>query len=93
MISQIKTYTCAKCASANLVRNGKNGVGNPRYKCKDCSYCGVLESRLVSKSLKERAIAMAQQRSSLRGIARVLGCSAGSVSNWIKKKPSTAANK
>jgi transposase-like protein len=35
-----------------------------------------LESRLVSKSLKERAIAMAQQRSSLRGIARVLGCSA-----------------
>jgi DNA-binding Lrp family transcriptional regulator len=33
---------------------------------------------------------MAQERSSLRGIARVLGCSAGSVSNRIKKKPAAA---
>ncbi len=89
-MSQSKTYTCAKCASTHLVRNGKNRVGNPRYKCKDCSYCGVLESRLASESLKESAIAMAQERSSLRGIARVLGCSAGSVSNWIKKKPAIA---
>ena len=90
MNSLSKTYSCAKCGSTSLVRNGKNRVGNPRYKCKACSYCGVLESRLISESLKERAIAMAQERSSMRGMARVPGCSAGSVSNWIKKKPATA---
>ena len=90
MISQNKTYSCASCTSANLVRNGKNRVGNPRHKCKDCSYCGVLESRRASESLKEQAVAMGQERSSLRGIARVLGCSAGSVSNRIKKKPASA---
>jgi transposase-like protein len=93
MLSETKTYSCAKCGSTHLVRNGKNRVGNPRYKCKDCSYCGVLESRRAPESLKERAIAMAQERSSLRGIARVLGCSASSVSSWIKKKPVGAAKK
>jgi transposase-like protein len=88
MISQTKTYTCANCQSANLVRNGKNHVGNARYKCKDCTYCGVLESRRAPEAVKEQAVAMAQERSSLRGIARVIGYSASSVSHWIKKKPS-----
>ncbi len=92
MMSHSKTYSCVKCTSTNLVRNGKNWVGNARYKCKECSYCGVLESRLASESLKQQAVAMAQERSSLRGIAQVLGCSAGSISNWIKKKPTTAPN-
>jgi transposase-like protein len=87
MVSQTKTYTWARCASTNLVRNGKNRVGNLRYKCKDCHYCSVLESRRASEAFKQQAVAMAQERSSLRGIGRMMGCSVSSVNNWIKKSP------
>jgi transposase-like protein len=85
MNGQSRMDSCAKCASTNLMGNGKNRVGNARYKCNDCSYCGVVKSRRAAESLKERATAMGQERSSLRGIARVLACSADSESNWIRK--------
>ena len=41
-----KALTCRKCGSTNLVKNGSNGVGNPKSKCKDCGFSGVIHMSL-----------------------------------------------
>jgi len=53
MFSHTKMYSCAKCASINVARNGKKRVGAIRLQIKDCSYCKVLETQMASESLKE----------------------------------------
>ncbi|MBI1759949.1 MAG: IS1 family transposase [Acidobacteria bacterium] len=46
-----ETRTCHECHSPNIVRNGKNRVGNQRYKCKDCGVTSVLDNRLPTRQL------------------------------------------
>lgn len=79
--------TCAKCASEQLIKNGTNGGGNPKYKCKDCGYSGAIQSKHVSEQVKELAVKAYQERSSSRGVGRVFGVSYQSVLRWSKKKP------
>jgi transposase-like protein len=84
MISTI--LKCRKCGSCNLIKNGYNGVGNPKSKCKDCGFGGVIKSRRVSEVDKERAAKCYQERSSLRGVGRIYEVSHQTVLNWLKKK-------
>ena len=84
MIIEVKR--CTKCQSENLVKNGKNGVGNPRFKCKDCGFSGVLQTLRKSEAFKEMVILAAQDRTSSRGLARVFKVSHQSALNWVKKK-------
>ena len=85
MITQ--TRTCDECQSSNLVRNGKNRAGTPRYKCKDCGVTRVLASRLPSRQLD---LAMLErtylERNSLRATARIFGVSHFTVYQQLKKK-------
>jgi transposase-like protein len=83
----IEAKTCKKCGSVQLVRNGSNGVGNPKYKCKACGFSGVFESRRPTEPFKEMVVRAAQERSSSRGLARTFGISHQAALNWIKKKP------
>lgn len=83
MIAEIKS--CTKCQSVNLIKNGSNAVGNPRFKCKDCGFSGVIKSRLPSEETKELVLRAAQERSSLRGLARTFGIGRQTAANWIKK--------
>ena len=84
MVTEHKT--CHKCQSSHIVRNGSNSSGNPKYKCKDCCFGGVFETRRKSEDFKETVIRAAQERSSSRGLARTFGISHQTALNWIKKK-------
>lgn len=81
-----ETKVCKKCGSSNITRNGSNGVGNPKYKCKDCGFGGVFESRRKSEEFKELVVNAAKERSSSRGLGRTFGISHQTALNWIKKK-------
>ncbi len=76
---------CRKCDSENLVRNGSNGSGNPKSKCKDCGFSGVISSKRVSEWTKDLACASYQEKSSLRGVARIFEVSHQSILRWTKK--------
>ncbi len=78
---------CAKCDSTDLVRNGSNGAGNPKYKCKDCNYGGAIKPKHLSDPEKAKAVKQYQERSSSRGAGRTFGVSCQSVLRWAKKKP------
>ena len=84
MIAEVKA--CKKCGSEQLVRNGSNGVGNPRYKCKACGFSGVITTRRYDEATKEQVLRAAQERSSSRGLKRIFGISHQTALNWIKKK-------
>ena len=77
---------CKKCGSPNITKNGSNGVGNAKYKCKDCGFGGVFESRRKSEEFKDLVVKAAEERSSSRGLARTFGISHQTALNWIKKK-------
>lgn len=84
----VEKISCRKCGSTNLVRNGSNGSGNPKCKCKDCGFGGVIKLKKgVDEATKEKIAKAYQERSSLRGVARIFGVSHQSVLNWTKKKP------
>ena len=84
MVTEIQT--CKKCGSSNIIKNGSNGVGNPKYKCKDCGFGGVFKSRRKSEEIKDLLIKAAEERSSSRGLGRTFGVSHQTALNWIKKK-------
>jgi transposase-like protein len=86
----IEHKCCAKCGSDQIVKNGTNGVGNPKYKCKSCGFGGVFKSRLPSEAFKETVIRAAQERTSSRGLSRTFGISHQTALNWIKKKPNNS---
>ena len=82
----VTAHQCRRCHSENIVKNGYNGSGNPKYKCKDCGFGGVFESRRKSEEFKETVVRASQERSSSRGLARTFGISHQTALNWIKKK-------
>ncbi len=85
MVTQ--SLCCRKCGSDQIVKNGYNGVRNPKYKCKACGFGGVFESKGLSEETREQLIKSAQERSSSRGLGRVYGVSHTTVLRILKKKP------
>ena len=43
MIIETEVYSCRKCQSEDLVKNGTNASGSSQYDCKSCGAYGVLE--------------------------------------------------
>ena len=85
-------YTCRRCNSANLVRNGHNKYGNQQFLCKDCAKSGVLNPKHYrSEAEKEQILAAYRERPSMRGIARVFGISRNTLAKWLKKSRDPAA--
>ncbi len=82
-----ETRACDECQSSNIVHNGKNRAGMPRYKCKDCGVTRVLVSRLASRQLD---LAMLErtylERNSLRATTWIFGVSHFTVYQQLKKK-------
>lgn len=83
----IEKKCCHRCGSDPIVKNGHNGVGNPKYKCKACGFGGVFQTKRPSEEFKETVVRAAQERSSSRGLARTFGISHVTALRWIKKKP------
>ncbi len=69
----IEKKCCHRCGSDQIVKNGHNGVGNPKYKA--CGFGGVFQTKRPSEEFKETVIRAAQERSSSRGLARTFGIS------------------
>lgn len=80
-----ESLKCRKCGSSKLVRNGSNGVGNPKSKCKDCGFSGVIKTKRVDEFTKSKIAKAYQERSSLRGVGRIFNVSHQSILNWTKK--------
>lgn len=78
---------CHKCGSEEIVKNGSNSVGNPKYKCKNCGFGGVFQTVRKSEEFKEMVIKAAQERSSARALSKTFGISPQTALNWIKKSP------
>lgn len=94
MIINKITYTCRRCDSTNIIKNGHNRYGSQQFRCKDCGKSAVLDPKnSYSKEEKERILAAYRERPSMRGIARVFGISRNTLTVWLKKSERTAANK
>lgn len=86
MIQETITYTCPHCASANLVKNGRNAKGKQQYRCKDCGKRGVLNpSPRYTQEQQEQILQTYYERPSLRGIERIFGVARQTVAAWLKK--------
>ncbi len=68
-----------------MVKNGTNGVGNPKYKCKSCNFSGVIATKRTSAEKKDLACACYLEKSSLRGIGRIFNVSGTTIFSWVKK--------
>ena len=89
MIVEEKIYTCGRCGSSNLKKNGKNRYGNQQYFCKDWKKSGVLNPKnSYSAAQKEHILAAYRERPSMRGISRLYGISRNTLASWLQKKSS-----
>ena len=87
MIIEEKIYTCRRCGSSNLKKNGKNRYGNQQYFCKDCKKSGVLNPKnSYTEAEKEQILAAYKERPSMRGISRLYGISRNTLASWLQKK-------
>ncbi|MCS7079002.1 MAG: hypothetical protein NZ585_02990 [Chloracidobacterium sp.] len=80
---------CGKCAGENIVNDGRNSSGNPRYLYPDCGACRVFHSAKLKLTPEHRAlIAKAdQERNSLRSVARIFDISHVTIWKYLKKSP------
>ena len=76
--------------SVNVVKNGSNAVGNPKFKCTNCGFTGVIKSLRKSDEVKEQLIKASQERVSSPGLARMFNISHVTALKWIKKSSGTA---
>src|SRR5688572_27917421 len=72
MIQASTTYTCRRCNSININKNGTNKCGNARYHCKDCGAYLVLTPKSgYRQQQKSTFLAGYPERLSLLGAQRV----------------------
>ena len=85
MIEEKITYTCSRCGSPNIVRNGHNKCGNPQYRCKDCNAYRVLKPKqLHPPRTRQQVLKAYRERMSLRGVERVFGVCRQTVMTWLQ---------
>jgi insertion element IS1 protein InsB len=85
MIQMIVTYSCPRCESRNLVRNGHDYKGAQKYHCKDCHQYGTLNAGYgYPSAVREQVKRGLLERLSLRGLARLLSISRRTLSRWLQ---------
>lgn len=81
------TLNCPDCQSQNIIRFGKTTGGYARFRCKDCKRTfSEAPERGPTPEFKEQVLAAYQERSSMRGIARVFHISRNTLTKWLKEK-------
>jgi len=87
MIIETKVYSCRKCQSEDLVKNGTNASGSSQYHCKACGAYGILKGKeRATEEKKELIINVYQERCSMRRIERTFGVSRRTLSAWLKEQ-------
>ena len=86
MIIETKVYSCRKCQSEDLVKNGTNASGSSQYHCKACGSYGILKGKeRATEEKKGLIINVYQERSSMRGIERTFGVSRTNIERLVKR--------
>ena len=84
MIQATTTYSCRRCGSININKNGRNKCGNAQYHCKDCGAYLVLKPKDgYSAAQKAQVLAGYQERMSLRGAQRVFHVWRQTIIRWL----------
>lgn len=79
---------CPHCQQTeNQVKIGFTAAGSQRYQCKPChrKYTPIPKSLGYDESVRRQAVKMYMDGNNQRRIARQLGVSQGSVSNWHRQ--------
>jgi IS1 family transposase/transposase-like protein len=80
----IVTYSCSRCESPNLVRNGHDYKGSQKYHCKDCGQYGTLNTKRGYDASAQAQVKRGMlERLSLRGLARMMSISRRTLSRWL----------
>ena len=85
MIQETITYTCRRCGSTDIVKNGTNKCSSPQYHCKVYGAYRTLRPKdspagraksLILKTYRERA--------SLRGVERIFQVARQTIARWLR---------
>ena len=79
---------CPYCHSSEVVKNGYNLVGTPKFLCKGCGRQFVEQPKKqpISQETKALIDRLLQERLSLAGIARVTGVSERWLQTYVNDK-------
>lgn len=84
MMQATTTYSCRRCGSVNINKNGTNKCGNAQYQCKDCgAYLVLTPKGGYSAEQKAQVLAGYQERMSLRGAQRVFQVWWQTIMKWL----------
>jgi transposase-like protein len=84
---------CPFCHQAEpVIKHGVTAAGSQRFQCKACdkTFTPAPVVRTVTSEKEARILAHLQERTSIRGICRVVGCSPNTVYATLKKDRSNA---
>ncbi len=86
MIQMIVTYTCSRCESPNIVRNGHDYKGSQKYHCKDCGRYGTLNAQYGYDAPTQAQVKRGVlERLSLRGMERMVAISRRTIHRWLTR--------
>ena len=86
MIQIIVTYTCSRCKSPNVVRNGRDYKGSQKYHCKACGRYGTLNPQQGYDAPRRAQVKRGVlERLSLRGLERLMSISRRTIQRWLSR--------
>ncbi len=81
------SYTCRRCGSKNLRKNGRTKTQQQKFHCKDCNFYSTLTTQEAERSARYAHIEkLHRERISQRGIARATGVSRSTIIRHLKKR-------
>ena len=79
-------YTCRRCHSTKLQKNGHTKTGQQKFHCKACGYYGTLDTMDAERAhRRQMAEQLHLERLSQRAIARTVKMSRNTLRGLLKK--------
>ena len=80
-------YTCRRCHSTKLQKNGRTKTGQQKFHCKACGFYGTLDTLDAERThRRQMAEQLHLERLSQRAIARTVKMSRNTIRGLLKKK-------
>jgi insertion element IS1 protein InsB len=88
LFRESKEMHCPYCHSMEVVKNGSNAVGTPKFLCKTCTrqFVEHPKNKRVSEEQKQLIDKLLLEKLSLAGIARVVGVSERWLQSYVNDK-------
>lgn len=79
-------YTCRRCGSPALRKNGRTATGQQKIYCKACTFYGTLATKEQERASRQAVVEQLHtERLSQRAIARTTGMSRMTIAKLLKK--------